>query len=424
MPTPTDLVTDLPADFEVFGQAVDTSLADLKGGTSGQVLAKNSNTDMDFVWVAQDDSNAIQNAIVDAKGDLIAASANDTPARLAVGNNGETLVADSSTSTGLRYTKMQPNYAINGAFDFWQRGTSFTVTGILAYTADRFFCYAAGANATAARSTSVPTGSIAPYSLELTGAASQTLLEISQRTESQYMNALKTTVTFSARIFNNTGAAFTPSIYIQSPTGVDNWAGVTTNVNNVALQSCPDNAWTTIYYTADWSGYTNISNGVGVLLEFGAAANGAAKKIRITEWQVTPTAMIMPFQRSAATLQGELAACQRYYQKSYAQGTTVPTNTSTSYTFTPYPANAGNGETFAYVPLPVIMRVAPTVTVYSYTSSSTGRVSGASGGDLAANSGTVTNNTDRGFSVYNNSGGTINYASGGFIFHWAASGEL
>ena len=50
MPTPTDLVTDLPADFEVFGQAVDTSLADLKGGTSGQILAKNSNTDMDFVW--------------------------------------------------------------------------------------------------------------------------------------------------------------------------------------------------------------------------------------------------------------------------------------------------------------------------------------------------------------------------------------
>jgi hypothetical protein len=49
MPTSTDLVTDLPADFEVFGQAVDTSLADLKGGTTGQVLSKASNTDMDFV---------------------------------------------------------------------------------------------------------------------------------------------------------------------------------------------------------------------------------------------------------------------------------------------------------------------------------------------------------------------------------------
>jgi hypothetical protein len=34
MPTATDLVTDLPADFEVFGQAVATSMADLLGGTS------------------------------------------------------------------------------------------------------------------------------------------------------------------------------------------------------------------------------------------------------------------------------------------------------------------------------------------------------------------------------------------------------
>ena len=51
MPTATDLVTDLPADFEIFGQAVDTSLADLKGGTSAQFLTKNSNTDMDFIWV-------------------------------------------------------------------------------------------------------------------------------------------------------------------------------------------------------------------------------------------------------------------------------------------------------------------------------------------------------------------------------------
>jgi hypothetical protein len=62
MPTATDLVTDLPADFEVFGQAVDTSLADLKGGTTGQVLSKNSNTDMDFTWIAQDDTTISFNA--------------------------------------------------------------------------------------------------------------------------------------------------------------------------------------------------------------------------------------------------------------------------------------------------------------------------------------------------------------------------
>lgn len=54
MPTSTDLVTDLPADFEVFGQAVATSLADLLGGASGYILSKNSATDMDFVWIAND----------------------------------------------------------------------------------------------------------------------------------------------------------------------------------------------------------------------------------------------------------------------------------------------------------------------------------------------------------------------------------
>jgi hypothetical protein len=54
MPTNTDLVTDLPADFEVFGQAVATSMADLLGGTSGQILSKATNADMDFVWIAND----------------------------------------------------------------------------------------------------------------------------------------------------------------------------------------------------------------------------------------------------------------------------------------------------------------------------------------------------------------------------------
>jgi hypothetical protein len=54
MPTPTDLVTDLPADFEVFGQAVDTDFQDLLGGTTGQVLSKTSNTDLDFTWTDPD----------------------------------------------------------------------------------------------------------------------------------------------------------------------------------------------------------------------------------------------------------------------------------------------------------------------------------------------------------------------------------
>jgi len=103
VPTSTDLVKDGALAIETLGDSIDASLVDLKGGTTGQVLAKATNTDMDFSWVAQDDSNAIQNAIVDAKGDLIAATANDTPARLAVGANDTMLVGDSTAATGLSY---------------------------------------------------------------------------------------------------------------------------------------------------------------------------------------------------------------------------------------------------------------------------------------------------------------------------------
>jgi hypothetical protein len=119
MPTATDLVTDLPADFEVFGQAVDTSLADLKGGTTGQVLAKNSNTDMDFVWSAATTGDitavtagtgisgggtsgdvTITNAMattITTKGDLIVGTGASTFVRQGIGTNGHVLTADSTS---------------------------------------------------------------------------------------------------------------------------------------------------------------------------------------------------------------------------------------------------------------------------------------------------------------------------------------
>lgn len=103
IPQSTDLVKDGATAIAALGQDIDTALVDLKGGTTGQVLAKASATDLDFSWVAQDDSNAIQNAIVDAKGDLISATAADTPARLGVGTNGQLLTADSTTATGLKW---------------------------------------------------------------------------------------------------------------------------------------------------------------------------------------------------------------------------------------------------------------------------------------------------------------------------------
>jgi hypothetical protein len=117
LPTSTDLVTDLPADFDIALQGVDTRLKALQPGTTlgdiayssatantstrlpigttGQVLGVAAGVP---AWVAADPL-----VILDAKGDLITATAADTPARLAVGTNGQTLVADSSTATGLKW---------------------------------------------------------------------------------------------------------------------------------------------------------------------------------------------------------------------------------------------------------------------------------------------------------------------------------
>ena len=75
MPTSTDLVTDLPADFNVFGQGVDTSMQDLLGGTTGQVLSKASNTSMDFAWIEQDDSTLAFNAQTGTTYTLVLADA-------------------------------------------------------------------------------------------------------------------------------------------------------------------------------------------------------------------------------------------------------------------------------------------------------------------------------------------------------------
>ena len=92
------------------------------GGTSGTVTITNS--------MATE---------INAKGDLIVGTGSATFDNLAVGSNGETLVADSSTSTGLRYqTGVNRNITVNGGADIWQRGTSISTGATFVYTADRW----------------------------------------------------------------------------------------------------------------------------------------------------------------------------------------------------------------------------------------------------------------------------------------------
>jgi hypothetical protein len=68
-------------------------------------LVKNGATAIEALGDAADATMAtmVPKSIVDAKGDLIGATANDTPARLAVGTNGQVLTADSTAATGLAW---------------------------------------------------------------------------------------------------------------------------------------------------------------------------------------------------------------------------------------------------------------------------------------------------------------------------------
>ena len=130
-PDDTSLVKDGAAAIRTLGQSIDTSMMDLEGGTTGQVLSKASNADMDFTWVTTDDTNAIQNAIVDAKGDLIAATAADTPARLAVGANDTVLTADSTAATGLKWAAVSAGgYTLLNSGNTALTGTSVVVSSI------------------------------------------------------------------------------------------------------------------------------------------------------------------------------------------------------------------------------------------------------------------------------------------------------
>ena len=132
IPQSTDLVKDGATAIAALGQDIDTALVDLKGGTTGQVLAKASATDLDYSWVAIDPL-----VILDAKGDLITATAADTPARLGVGTNGQVLTADSTAGTGLKWAtpagggKVLQVVSTTKSDTFTSTATTFTdITGL------------------------------------------------------------------------------------------------------------------------------------------------------------------------------------------------------------------------------------------------------------------------------------------------------
>ncbi len=118
IPQSTDLVKDGATAIAALGNDIDTSLVDLKGGTTGQVLSKNSNTDMDFTWTNGGDITevtagtgisgggssgavTITNSMateITASGDIIVGTGSGTFDNLPIGTTGQVLTADTTVS--------------------------------------------------------------------------------------------------------------------------------------------------------------------------------------------------------------------------------------------------------------------------------------------------------------------------------------
>jgi hypothetical protein len=292
-----------------------------------------------------------------ANGDVYSASdVNDT--------NGTINLLTSSTLS----SSAGKNCVINGGFDIWQRGTSTTLTsGQNLFTADRWKSYTAGATMTVSRQTTSDTTNLPSiqYCYRLSrasGATSTGILYSAQSletTNSIPFAGKAVTFSFYARKganYSATSSALAATLY--SGTGTDqNWL-------DVAYTGQATVASGTATLTTTWQRFTYTgtvaatATELAVLFTFTPTGTaGAADYFEVTGVQVELGSTATTFSRAGAGgIEGELAACQRYYWRSN-QGNIYSTY---GVTF----AQSGTGLQ-SLINLPVTMRILPSSVDYS-----------------------------------------------------------
>jgi hypothetical protein len=276
-----------------------------------------------------------------------------------VGNDGETLVADSSTSTGLRYQGSQAagkNTIINGGMDIWQRGTSFPFIAGELYTADRWYVYRGGnvLGATLSRQTS---------GVNFTQYCSR-IQRDSGNTSTQAIYANYTMETQDS--IGYAGQTIVFSFYARAGANYSGGAlsgrvlyGTGTNQKVTAFTGVAVTASVSATLTTSWQRFqataTVNASATEIGFDFGYTPTGTAGAndyIELTGVQFELGSIATTFQRAGGTLQGELSACQRYYFR------TVTTN---AFGRISQYGNAQGATAFAaWVQAPTTMRTVPT----------------------------------------------------------------
>lgn len=223
-----------------------------------------------------------------------------------------------------------PNVIINGAFDIWQRGTSIANTGATAFGADRWQLGGSSLNnSTISRQTAATTD--ATYGMRwgrnsgVTTATTHRMMHVLESAESKQFAGEPVTLSFRALRGANAPTTLTAVIYCGTgtdQTGSDLWAGWT---GGTIAASTNLNIGTSVASYSVTANIPSSANQIAVYFEYASTGTaGANEWYQLETVKLESGSVATGFRRAANTLQGELAACQRYYFRS--QGTAAYTH--------------------------------------------------------------------------------------------------